>query len=346
MEEGGHYYTVYYTSLAVGTVEATAYQHALIAQMPDEVSRMDATNMQIKEGAGTREYDFNNKLRWVPINERYGMQYGLHSLPGNQLPNQVKSSAYQRSWTTARLNQQNINSLEFGLLLHRLGDSYAHSRIGNESVMYQVTKGSSINPMNMGYGRNDYGHLADMHDPDFPFLRPNLFYSYLHNLYTVLANKLAEPANASYRRRNFTAKTFLEVKAAFSDIFARVMSKANAYDSEMLKNAQDSAYMMGGGSSYIPSASNDMKDRWFIEAVRKTAKARLDKEMRDYAPETQDAMPLRDFLNQHHSLDRMNINNDKLVNAIEDMVPGGGKGLLDVPAPVTNATPSPMFYFP
>lgn len=331
MEEGGHYYTVYYTSLAVGTKEETAYRHALLAQMPDEVSRMDATNMQIKEMNGFPEYDFNNRQRWVPIKERYAMQYGLHSLPGNQLERAVKTSAYQRAWTTTKLNNERIDSIEFGLLLHRLGDSYAHSRIGNESIMYQVTSGSSMNPGNMGTGRNDYGHLSDMHDPDFPFLRQNLFYSYLQNLYNVLANKLGETANAGYRRQHFTPKTFLDIKSIFLNIFSQIKQKENKFYEDQRELAKYNFHENG----YTPRAlSDDTKAIWFIQGIRNAAEQTLNTTMRKYAPEKQDAMPLQEFLRQHQSLKNLNINNDKLVNAIEDMVPGGGKGLLDVPPPI------------
>lgn len=338
MEEGGHYYTVYYTSLAVGTTHATAFRHALLAQMPDEVGRMDAANMQMKEITGIREYDFNNVLRYVPINERYAVQYGLHSLPGNQLSNVTKSSDFQRRYTTERLNSENINSLEFGLLLHRLGDSYAHSRIGNESVMYQVTPKSSGNLGNMGPGRNDYGHLSDGHDPDFAFLRPSLFYSYLQNLYTVLSDKLREPANASFRRPHNVAKTFVEIRAAFSDIFANIESRANTYNHEQLVQASRRTRDDGG---FVRLATNDMKARWMIQEIRNASERILGIRLMDYNPENQDAMPLRNFLRNHPSLNDLNINNNSLVRAIENDIPGGGRGLLDVPPP-----PPPVDYQP
>ena len=45
MEEAGHYYTVYYTSLAVGFREDVAYTQAVLAQMPDEISWLDAASL-------------------------------------------------------------------------------------------------------------------------------------------------------------------------------------------------------------------------------------------------------------------------------------------------------------
>ena len=331
MEEGGHYYTVYYTSLAVGSKEDLAYRHAVLAQMPDEVGRMDAANMQIKEGSGIREYDFNNVLRSVPINERYGVQYGLHSLPGNQLSQAETSSAFQRRFTTERLMEEDIASLSFGLLLHRLGDSYAHSRIGNEAVMYQVTPDSSFNIGNMGYGRNDYGHLAHGHDPDFAFLRQNLFYSYLQNLYNVLQRKLQQSASSSYRRPDFTPRSYGTVRSNFSEVFARVQRRAEAYDREALVAASRS---MRDGPGYIRTATNDIKAKWFIEEIRNSSSRTLQTTMRRYAPENEDATSLRSFLGRHQELNNLDITNDKLTNTIEHMLPNNeGEGLLRAPVP-------------
>jgi hypothetical protein len=337
MEEGGHYYTVYYTSIAVGFKEEIAYRHAVLAQMPDEVGRMDAANMQIKEGTGFRETDFNNINRYVPVNERYAVQYGLHSLPGNHLSRQEQSSAYQRSYTTTKLMQEDAGSLKFGLLLHRLGDSYAHSRIGNEAVMYAVTPKSSANIGNMGYGRNDYGHLSDGHDPDFAFLRPALFYSYLQNLYTVLSGKLNERDSIEYKRENFAARPFHSVRADFTDIFASISSKAKKYNEEAIRVASRTAGARGGGS--LPRlASNDLKGKWMIEGIRLSADRILHTPLRAYTPEKEDAMSLNEFLKKRKDFSNRDINNENLVNAIEGMVPGGGKGLLS-PPPIPEIEP-------
>ncbi len=337
MEEGGHYYTVYYTSLAVGFKEEIAYRHAVLAQMPDEVGRMDAANMQVKEATGFPETDFNNRNRYVPIKERYGIQYGLHSLPGNQLSKQQQSSAYQRAYTTTKLMEENAGSLKFGLLLHRLGDSYAHSRKGNEAVMYAVTPKSSANPGNMGYGRNDYGHLSEGHDPDFAFLRTKLFYSYLLNLYTVLSDKLNERNSVTYKRENFTPRPYHSVKADFAAIFASLASREKKFNADM-----DELISKIPEASQTYYASNDLISRWMIEEIRLSADRILNTPMRKYTPEKEDAMPLNQFLSKHPELDNLKINNDKLVDAIEGMVPGGGKGLLS-PPPVPEMPP--QYYY-
>jgi hypothetical protein len=336
MEEGGHYYTVYYTSIAAGFKEEIAYRHAILAQMPDEVGRMDAANMQIKEGSGFPERDFNNINRYVPVNERYGVQYGLHSLPGNHLSRQEQSSAYQRSYTTTRLMQEDAGSLKFGLLLHRLGDSYAHSRIGNEAVMYAVTPKSSANIGNIGYGRNDYGHLSDGHDPDFAFLRPALFYSYLLNLYTVLSDKLNERNSINYKRANFAVRPYHSVRADFAAIFASISTRAKKYNEEAIRVASRSG--VRGGGSLPRLASNDLKGRWMIEEIRLSADRILHTPLRKYTPEKEDAMPLNEFLKKRTDFNNLDINNENLVNAIEGMVPGGGKGLL-TPPPIPEIEP-------
>ena len=228
MEEGGHYYTVYYTSLAVGFMEQVAYRHAVLSQMPDEVLWMDAAHMQTQQCRGYlggKETDLNNVSRYVPADERYNVQYGLHSLPGRGLNEATRSSAYQRQITSLELSKQSPISLKFGLLLHRLGDTYAHSKMSHEHTMYTVTQTDKC--FSADSYKESFGHLFDMHDPDYPFLRQNLFFSYLQNLYQVLFDKLQEPISANYKKK-INPRPFHQVKGDFEILFMRLNDRARA----------------------------------------------------------------------------------------------------------------------
>jgi hypothetical protein len=325
MEQGGHYYTVYYTSLAVGFNENVAYRHAVLSQMPDQVNWMDAAHMQTQQCRGYlggRETDFNNVLRYVPPGERYTIQYGLHSLPERDLDKSVRSSAFQRSYTTNDLLQQSPISLKFGLLLHRLGDTYAHSKIGNENTMYTVT--DSARCITTDRPTESFGHLFDMHDPDYPFLREDLFFSYLYNLYFVLNKKAAEPINAKYRRTK-NSRPFHEVKGDFKILFTRLAGRAKIEQQE----AEDTMNQYSqGGYGTLPPTSNDTKARWLIEEIRAAALRTMHVQMRKYSPEKEAGTSLDHFLAGHPELKGLNINGQNLTDTVNAMVPktGGASG--------------------
>jgi hypothetical protein len=326
MEEGGHYYTVYYTSLAVGFKHWVAYRHAVLSQMPDEVLWLDAAHMQTQQCKGAfgnrfislgKEYDLNNVLRHVPADERYRVQYGLHSLVGRNLNETTRSSAYQRYITEQMLSKESAISLKFGLLLHRFGDTYAHSRMDNESTMYSVTETDKC--FTSGHYGESFGHLFHMHDPDYPFLRQTLFYSYIQHLYQVLLNKVREQASAPYRLHN-RPRPFHEVRGDFQLMFRRLAGRATQEESEMQKILDQSAAYSG---AYVqaPKTSSETKARWFIEEIRNTALRTMKITMEKYSPEKEEGMSLEAFLKKHPELKDLNINANRLTGAINSMIP-------------------------
>jgi hypothetical protein len=326
MEEGGHYYTVYYTSLAAGFKEPVAYRHAVLSQMPDEVLWMDAAHMQTQQCKGTfgnrfislgKETDLSGRLRYVPSDERYRVQYGLHSLPGRGLNNATQSSAYQRKITTQMLARESPVSLKFGLLLHRLGDTYAHSRMDNEHTMYTVTETDKC--FTAGHYTESFGHLLHMHDPDYPFLRQNLFFSYVDNLYQVLYDKVNEPASAPYRR-GVRARPLHEVKADFQVMFMRLAHRTRMEQQEM-QEIINSAATYGGGYATAQPASSERKAKWFIEEIRDGSLRVLKIPMRKYQPENEEGMSLARFLQKHPELKDLKIESENLTQTIQDMIP-------------------------
>jgi hypothetical protein len=330
MEAGGHYYTVYYTSLAVGFAENVAFRHALLAQMPDQVSWMDAADMHIAQCKGSSLPDFNNITRRVPVAERYRAEYGLHSLPDKNLDATTRSSAYQRQQTTNALLAESPVSLKFGLLLHRLGDTYAHSRIGNEQEMYTVSTGETcFRPGNLWNYDTEFGHGHDCHKPDFPFLRQDLYFSYLKNLYDVLVKKVGEPASANYKR-NVRARPFHEVRGDFQMMFVRLESRSRAKREEEQKRLNRSGGYGRGGYRVAPPVSDDAKADMFIEEIRNTALRVMQVEMKkNYAPEKEQLLPLPRYLEQQKGLgsqlDDLKIDSGNLTDTIGKMIPRPGR---------------------
>jgi hypothetical protein len=332
MEAGGHYYTVYYTSLAVGFSEKVALRHAVLSQMPDQVSWMDAADLHIAQCLGTKRTDFDNVTRNVPVRERYNAEYGLHSLPNKALNATTRSSAYQRQQTTNALLAESPVSLKFGLLLHRLGDTYAHSKMGSEHTMYTVNTGETcFRPGNLWNYDQEFGHGHDGHDPDFPFLRQNLFYSYLENLHRVLFRKVNEQGSAAFRRKNATARPFHAVRGDFQHMFTILAARARAKREEMQKamNAMSAANARGG-RPIAPETSNDTKANMFIEEIRAAARRTMQVEMKkDYAPEKEKLLPLPRYLEQQQQLgidlSDLKIDSGTLTETIIKMKPPNGK---------------------
>lgn len=190
-EEVGHYYTVYYVLFAAGVRDDLARRIAFYAQLPDEVSDLDAVraglsiaSTDIPSGIGGwlheqtlgRAEDAywwvnNGFASMVPGGGAYmghrrpprafedfrrslDVQSGLHALTG----------APAEAETSRRLRiLQGIdpvrNTLEFGLALHALGDSYAH-READGAHMFPMVVGHA--PDSLASRAPGAGHVPEM----------------------------------------------------------------------------------------------------------------------------------------------------------------------------------------
>jgi hypothetical protein len=316
MEEGGHYYTVYYTSLAVGFKKDIAYRHAVLSQMADEVGMLDAANLHKHECLRVLgpKFDLNDNLRFIDAAWRIKVEK-YHSLVDKFARPELKSAAYQRAFTTNSLSKLNANSFEFGFLLHRLGDTYAHTK-ENSSEMYTIS-GAEYCSMNFSIEDN-HGHGHHGSNPDYPVLRPQLFLSYLQNLYEVLHNKVQEKDSLDYRR-NSTAKSAGEVSMAFIDIFLRY--KVWVVEEERKLNQYYISYGNTKGS-YKPLTLNiHEKLKWFISQIRSASERILQIKMESYQPENEENLTLAQFLKNHPELADLNINAKKIETAIDNSIP-------------------------
>jgi len=295
MEESGHYYTVYFTSLAVGFAEDVAYRHALLAQMPDEVGWLDAANLHMDECLNWKEYDLNGNKRLVPNQWRYIIEFAQHSLPDKYTGN--SSSEFQRTVTRKLLLNESPVSLKFGMLLHRLGDTYAHSMMGNEKKMYTVAR-----PAAECFTLDSLGHARDGHDPDYPFLRPGLFYLYLDDLYTILLKKVNSPESKLYRRRMLTNLSIDNIKKIFKDIL----------------EDQDGLVMY----SLMNGMTSGTTQFFLIDQIRKAAVKYLKVTMKPYAPEKSGGLTLQEFLTQHPELQQMGISRESIINSLKSIYQG------------------------
>jgi hypothetical protein len=319
MDEGGHYYTVYYTSLAVGFSNKVAYRHAVLSQMADEVKYMDATYVQSRYCLNLNGTNFEGMRQKIPNQHRADVQQGSHALISLDSNENTAASAYQRSQTAIALSGHGANSLEFGLLLHRLGDTYAHSKIGNESTMYTVTTGESCfwgDPFNT---LKRFGHLFHVHEPDYPFVRQNLFIQYLEDLYNVLYNKFLQ-SDISLKTRNRSTRPLHEVINNFKDIFRQLEQKSYQH-AKAISDTMPSMAMRGAVRRPQIIIPDTQKTKWFMDMIRKSADDKLGVVFEPYRPENQEGMSLPEFLAQHTELGDLGITGQKLRAAAVNAIP-------------------------
>ncbi|MEP6747604.1 MAG: DUF6765 family protein [Bacteroidota bacterium] len=336
MEESGHYYTVYFTSLAVGFAEDVAYQHAVLAQMPDEVGWLDASNVHQAQCRGIDEYDLRGVKRRIPAGWRFNIEFALHSLPGtdpddNGRERFSKNPAVQFAATRNMLLRENPISLEFGLLLHRLGDTFAHTVMGTEQKgqvprLYTVSNvdGMSwpeiqpmfmmspvatvalleLNPQHIGecVRIDSLGHLKNMHDPDYPYLRKPLYYDYLTQLYKLLLTKHDESGSVSYRRQNGFTVSEAEINAIF-------------------RNILDDPYGLVNYSMFRRQPA-ETTIGYFIGKIREASRRHLGIEMKPYEPEKIEKQTLPEFLRDHKELKKLGITPEKIERAIGHIYEG------------------------
>lgn len=151
----GHYWTVYLTSLLLGIPDAQRI--AYYTEYPDT---------KIHGSVAEERYTWA-----VPF-----VQQGTHSLTGNWGP---KASL---KTTQDILNVDITDVKEFGRLLHKLGDTYAHRQLGGKGQLY----GGSAFTLDHA--------LSDGSEPDLikNRMKDGIFEGYVQNLTAVLATKYGQ----------------------------------------------------------------------------------------------------------------------------------------------------------
>jgi uncharacterized protein DUF4157 len=151
----GHYYTVFYLAMAAGFERAAAADLAFYAQLPDEITELDAKDVVvkwltnylkiIKGPRGTKAvlewltngYGKGDVLDYMILPHDFlaTIQRGLHCLTGG-------SSQTETEYRTQRLMAGNVGTPQFfGLAIHAFADSFAHRTIGDVKIMYTAPAG-------------------------------------------------------------------------------------------------------------------------------------------------------------------------------------------------------------
>ena len=158
-QEAGHFYSVYAVAIAKGYSSREAYRLAYFSQLPDEINEYSAWE-GLGKWVGDRAFD----NQWI-----HDIQQVLHSLHGGDV--EKRRECLQKIATNLSLKPS-----ERGLVLHALGDSYAHTKID--------TKTGKLVAYNYPYGHGDEPYNGNA--PDLPSLRPQLYSEYINSLFLSL----------------------------------------------------------------------------------------------------------------------------------------------------------------
>lgn len=267
--EGGHFYTVYFVSLAAGFDPVTSFKNAFYAQLPDELTSLDAVKQQfaylgaLSAAGGMADPEFARNFIWQAEAQRNLVQRGLHTLTGG-------SSQISREATRKALGEFAPGTMEFGFLLHRFGDTYAHSVIGNEGRLYDT----------------GFGHARHLHQPDQIHWRGERYGLYVRDLYKTLTGLPGKEG----RTPRMTAE---ELESVISKVTAAgKKSVTRVYPDEL------PMYEMT-----YETYDNDVAEVGQIAILRSSAKA-AKVEMWPYSPEAknEDTKARESFKKQHGTL--------------------------------------------
>ncbi len=300
MEEGGHYYTVYITSLAVGFSNSIAQQLATLAQMPDQIGAIDAYTLHVNRCVRglpfTAIVDLTGQKRKVSDDWRYLAESVLHSLVDRSANN---DSGFQRRITRAMLIGTNPVSLQFGLALHRIGDTFAHTDMHNVPMMYTSSRSSEYWGV---CSVSEAGHGRDGHAPDYPFVRQQLFREYVTELYDILLTKARE-ANSACHLTQLGRMSLPQLLSKFAEVFRNLPT---THLVPVRDNYRTVRY------------TDDQKHPFFLNALVALAQREFNVNI-TYRPEQHEIQTFDEFLADHPELREVLIDGPTILRTLQGM---------------------------
>lgn len=179
-EEAGHFYTTFMVARAVGMSKERAFRLAYYSQYPDERRATTAY-------ANPRDF-LMRMARRESRTELRNVQETIHSLHGGsgEEVNRVRTGLQDA------VADGNVNDETRGIVIHALGDSYAHTR----RVEARDASGVVTGTEEQAYG-SPLGHGAQRQPnaPDVISNRPELFGEYVTALADALSRVSGEKVN-------------------------------------------------------------------------------------------------------------------------------------------------------
>lgn len=198
-ETDGHFWTVYLMATMMGNKHA--YDLAYYTEAPD--------NRMYRSGdfaPGRPWYSFGFFGTWADVQ----YQTRFHALTGGD-------PSVERKYSSEMAMGANSLS-ELGGWLHRLGDSYAHTKLDDPNKMYST---------GFGHAFTDQGG----HAPDKIANRPELYKKYAQNLAQVLGDRLGFKGNIDMFTFNYVAdsKGSTEQNSAILETEIRIREGAGVF---------------------------------------------------------------------------------------------------------------------
>jgi len=174
--EGGHYYTIFIAARSVGYSEIEAGALAFYAQLPDETTELDAVAAAGQLGSAEIGFALSTSEGYVSpellemrnrvVAKSLETQEVLHALNGGV-------GAEETAATLNAIAEARYDPVATGLLLHRLGDSFAHRKLDSSGELF----------------KGPVGHGLEGHAPDVVLNRPDLHVDYTRALTRALARR-------------------------------------------------------------------------------------------------------------------------------------------------------------
>jgi len=223
----GHYYTVFLASVQAGLPLDDCKANAFYAQMPDQVTELDAIPAGTDWGKRLVIHGPSNANTDLMLTD-WQVQIGLHSLSG-------WAASAETSYRKKILDTLEPGSFEFGLALHCYGDSYAHRVFNGGGRMYKAPMGHAVEVLN---GNNP-------HCPDHMEMRPDLYREYGLSLFDMFVERWQTKTDAATHesnRRRFSAS--LDAISGQADETSQIaqIGKIKSFDSDMEMRVLNSYY--------------------------------------------------------------------------------------------------------
>lgn len=246
--EAGHFYTTYLVARAAGYPLDAAYKLAYFSQYPDEDPKFDAINSGLDKN----------------------VQMYLHNLRGSD-PSKV------RAYLACLLKSSEFSEEEKGILIHGLGDSYAHAH-PVKSMIPKWLGGKGDTGKESLYDPG-VGHGPQGHTPDYIGNYPAKYGRYVDQLYSILKGQgqATEPPNPVLLESiKATANSFH--KSAWTDKFGDPDKGQGKYEADALRNLKGGfgenpqVYVPEGGDNLAPFFGDPLSKTFrdsLIEKIKK-----------------------------------------------------------------------------
>jgi len=254
--EDGHFYPALYVSLRLGIPRETAQTIALYAQMPDEVGAYDAINRAIdsvRSNAQQTNYSNAPSTSGRPI----AREFSRNEIQGDVHALNFGNAEFETIATRDAIEKlKGDDAAAIGVLVHRLGDTFAHRGMLMSGTLYPALIG--------------HGLMGTM--PDQIANRPDLFRDYVA--------ELAGALNVSYNRQvsdKEQAKIVDEMMNGFNRANSRIGALADAKVEEArARHDQQIADLLASGQrlywppqKFDPSFAVGQQNRLRAGQVRK-----------------------------------------------------------------------------